>query len=79
MKVTMRSLKNDRSVVIKPTEKGSAVVVWDRNDYLKETERQKHSHEKTYEEFRITEKDQVELVEKSNDLFSDQKRKNVII
>ena len=79
MKVTMRSLQNDRSVVIKPTEKGSAVVVWDRNDYLKEAQRGNYSHEKTYEEFRITEKDQVELVEKSNNLFSDQKRKNVII
>ena len=73
----MRSLQNDRSVVIKPADKGSAVVVWDRNDYLKEAERQL-SDEKTYEEIRITEKDQVELVEKSNDLFSNLKRKNVI-
>ena len=51
-------------------------VVWDRNDYLKEEERQL-SDEKTYEEIRITEKDQVELVEKSNDLFSNLRRKNV--
>ena len=72
--LTMRSLQNDRSVVIKPADKGSAVVVWDRNDYLKEAERQL-SDEKTYEEIRITEKDQVELVEKSNDLFSNQRRK----
>ena len=75
--LTMRSLQNDRSVVIKPADKGSAVVVWDRNDYLKEAERQL-SDEKTYEEIRITEKDQVELVEKSNDLFSNLRRKNVI-
>ena len=33
----MRSLQNDRSVVIKRAEKESAVVVWDRNDYLKVT------------------------------------------
>ena len=65
------------SVVIKPADKGSAVVVWDRNDYLKEAERQL-SDEKTYEEIRITEKDQVELVEKSNNLFSNLRRKNVI-
>ena len=71
---TMRSLQNGRSVVIKPADKGSAVVVWDRNDYLKEAERQL-SDEKTYEEIRITEKYQVELVEKSNDLFSNQRRK----
>ena len=36
----MRSLQNDRSVVIKPADKRSVVVVWDRNDYLKEVERQ---------------------------------------
>ena len=70
----MRSLQNDRSVVIKPADKGSAVVVWDRNDYLKEAERQL-SDEKIYEEIRITEKDQVQLVEKSNDLFSSRRRK----
>ena len=73
----MRSLQNGRSVVIKLTDKGSAVVVWDRNDCLKEAERQL-SGEKTYEEIRITEKDQVKLVEKSNDLFSNLRRKNVI-
>ena len=73
----MRSLQNDRSVVIKSTGKGSAVVVWDRTDYLKVTERQL-SDEKPYEEIRITEKDQVELVEKSNNLFSNLRRRNVI-
>ena len=46
----MYSLQNDRSVVIKLADKGSAVVVRDRN----------------------------ELVEKSNDLFSNLRRKNVI-
>ena len=73
----MRSLQNDRSVVIKPTYKGSAVVVWDRTDYLKEAERQL-SDEKTYEEIRITEKDQATLVKKSNNLFSNISRKKVI-
>ena len=59
----MCSLQNDRSVVIKPADKRSAVVVWDRTDYLKEAERQV-SDEKTYKEIRITEKYQVELVGK---------------
>ena len=36
----MRSLQNGRSVVIKLADKGSAVVVWDRNDCLKEAKRQ---------------------------------------
>ena len=44
----MRSLQNDRSVVIKPADKGSALVVWDRTDYLKEAER-KLSDGKTYD------------------------------
>ena len=38
--LTMRNLQNLQSVVIKPAEKGSAVVVWDKTDYLKEAERQ---------------------------------------
>ena len=36
----MCSLQNDRSVVIKPADMGSPVVVWDRTDYLNEAERQ---------------------------------------
>ena len=70
----MCSLQNDRSVV---KTRGPAVVVWGRNDYLKEAERQL-SDEKTYDKIRITEKDQVELVEKSNNLLSNLKRKDVI-
>ena len=38
--LTMRTMINNRKVIIKPADKGSAVVVWDRQDYLKETERQ---------------------------------------
>ena len=70
-------MQNDRSVVIKPADKGSAVVVLDRTDHLKEAERQL-SDEKTYEVIRITEKGQVELVEKSNNLFTNLSMKNVI-
>ena len=66
--LTMRSLQNGRSVFIKPADKGSPVVVRNKTDYLKETERQL-SDEKTYEEIRITGKDQVELVEKSKICF----------
>ena len=53
------------------------MVVWDRTNFLKEAEGQL-SDEKTYKEIRITKEDQVELVEKSNNLFSDLRRKNVI-
>ena len=53
------------------------MVVWEKTDYLTEAERQL-SDEKTYEEIEITEKDQVESVEKGNNLFSNLTRKNVI-
>ena len=45
----MYSLKNDNTIVIKGADKGSAVVVWDREDYLKEAHKQL-SDEKVYEE-----------------------------
>ena len=34
--IAMRSLADDRSIVIKKADKGSRIVVWDRNDYLRE-------------------------------------------
>ena len=33
-------MKNDKSIIIKSADKGSAVVVWDREDYLKEANSQ---------------------------------------
>ena len=33
-------LKNDKNIVIEGTDKGSAVVLWDREDYIKEAEKQ---------------------------------------
>ena len=32
----MRNLARDRSIIIKLPDKGSCVVVWDREDYLAE-------------------------------------------
>ena len=45
----MYSLKFDNTIVIKGADKGSAVVVWDREDYLKEAHKQL-SDEEVYEE-----------------------------
>ena len=73
----MRSLQNDRSVIIKPADKGSALVVWDRQDYLKEAERQL-SDSSIYKEVKVTEKDLVDLVDKSNKIFVDLERRNII-
>ena len=36
----MGSLTDNRSVVIKKADKWSCIVVWDRNDYLREAEKQ---------------------------------------
>ena len=36
----LRHLANDRSIVIKVANKGSSVVVWDKDDYLQEASRQ---------------------------------------
>ena len=36
----MRSLVNDRTVIIKKADKSSCVIVWDREDYIAEVERQ---------------------------------------
>ena len=35
---TLYSLKNDKTVAIKGAGKGSAFVVWEKEDYIKETE-----------------------------------------
>ena len=54
--LTMRNLQSDRNVIIKTANKGSAVVVWDRNDYLKEAEKQLIDRS-TYLETEVIEKD----------------------
>ena len=43
------SLKNDKAIVIKGADKGSGVVVWDREDYLKKAHKQLPDEE-VYEE-----------------------------
>ena len=45
----IKTLGNDRSIVIKEADKGSAVVVWDRQDYICEAESQLQDEE-VYEE-----------------------------
>ena len=48
-RLALNSLRDDTSIIIKEADKGSGVVVWDREDYLKEAE--KHLGDKEiYEE-----------------------------
>ena len=66
--LAMRGLAEDRSIVIKPADKGSCVVVWDRTDYLLEAE--KHlSDSSTYKEVKFGDKELLKLVEESNKMF----------
>ena len=44
----LMSLQKDTSIIIKEADKGSGIVVWDRDDYLKEAEKQL-SDTNTYE------------------------------
>ena len=36
----LQDLMKDKHIIIKPTDKGSAIVIWDRDDYLKECKQQ---------------------------------------
>ena len=73
----MRNIQDDRNVIIKPADKGSAVVIWNRNDYFKEAEKQL-SDKSAYLETKVIEKDFVDLVEQSNKMFENLQRKSVI-
>ena len=39
-RVALNNLKSDRTIIIKEADKGSGVVVWDREDYISEAENQ---------------------------------------
>ena len=65
---SIKGLAEDRSIVIKPADKGSCVVVWDKLDYLAEAE----NHIKcsnTYQDVKFRDNDLAKLVEKSNQMF----------
>ena len=51
----LRDWAEDKSIVIKSAVKGSCVVIWDRQDYLKEADRQL-SDNKIYRDVEYTKK-----------------------
>ena len=73
----MPALADDRSAVIKKADKGSTAVVWDRNDYVLEAEKQ-ISDANVCKDVSFNEKNLQELVGASNQLFQNlnSKRKN---
>ena len=44
----LHNLSRDDSIIIKPADKGSGIVIWDRSDYLLECRRQL-SEQQVYE------------------------------
>ena len=73
----IRSLADDRSIVIKKADKGSAVVVWDRVDYIKEAQKQLKD-ENVYKKVNFKDQNLSELVDKSNHFFKGLKTKGCI-
>ena len=69
----IRSLADDRNIVMKEVDSGSAVVVWDRDDYVKEAKK-KLDDENVYRKVNYNEKLQSELVDKSNYFFKELER-----
>ena len=64
----MKRLAEDRSIVVKPADKGSCVVAWDKLDYLAGTENYLKDNN-TYQDVKFGDDDPVKLVEKSNKMF----------
>ena len=73
----VRALANDRSIVIKKADKCSCVVIWDRNDYIAEAEKQL-SDENIYKDINFKDKILQELADNSNTLFRNLKTKGSI-
>ena len=63
--------------MIKRADKGSCVVIWDRNDYAKEAEIQL-SNQNVYNSVEFKDKIPTELVEKSNHFFKSLKASGII-
>ena len=73
----LRDLAEDKSIVIKSADKGSCVVIWDREDYLKEADRQL-SDNKIYRDVEYTKNMLCSLVDKSNKIFQSLSKKKYI-
>ena len=75
--LAMRGFAEDRNIIIKPADKGSCVVLWDREYNLAEAEKQLQDV-KIYEDTDFEESDSVKLVEKSNTIFESLRKKDLI-
>ena len=64
----VRSLEDDRSIVVKEVDKGSCVVLWDRWDCIKEAEK-KLGDTTFYKEISYNKKILSQLVDSSSKYF----------
>ena len=75
--LAMRGLAGYRNIIIKPVDKDFCLVVWNREDYNAEADRQFKDNE-TYESSSLKDVDLVKLVEKSNSIFQSLKKRKLI-
>ena len=68
--MAVRSLVDDRFIVIKKADKGSCVVVWHRQDYIKEAEKQPRDST-VYKKINYNKKILSQLVDSSNKYFKE--------
>ena len=69
---SLRVLGDDTNIVIKPADKGAAIVVIDRVDYLKEGYRQlSDSNFYSHQEHDLTERHMKEVSNRVEDMFQD--------
>ena len=73
----IRSLADGRNIIIKKADKRSCIVIWGRNDYLMEAEKQL-SDKKVYQEVSNSENILSKLAEMSNKMFSNLKKRGYI-
>ena len=76
--LAMRDLAEDRNIIIKPADKGSSVVVWYRENFIVEADRQLKDNE-IYQSSSFQYVDLVKLVEKSNSIFQSLRKRKIII
>ena len=65
----VRNFAEDRSIIIKPADKGSCVVIWDREDYLAEGYRELSDHSTYTDIKKFNQKPLSNLTEKRNRIF----------
>ena len=70
-------MADDRSIIIKKADKGSCIVIWGRNDYLKEAEKQLID-KKACQEVSNCENILSKLAEMSNRMVSNLKKRGYI-